>query len=821
MESLWKDVRHSLRVFRKSPSFTITAVAALAFGIGANTAIFSVVNAVLFKPLALPDADRVVLFMSTSPRGGGPAASPAKFAFWRQQSDVVKDVAVFRDNVMNYTGGDVPAQLHTQQVSADYFGLVGATLERGRAFAPEEDLPNGPKVVVLSHGLWQRRFAGGDVLGKTISLSGEPYTVVGVMAAGFDAGDLADPPPDAWVPFQLDPASTDQGHYFRAAGRLAPGVSLTQAQARVQASAAEYHRRFPIAMPAGAGFNVERLQDVLVRDVRRTLLVLLGAVLFVLLIACANVANLLLVRATSRRREIAIRFALGAGRGRVIRQLLTESVLLSLFGGAIGLGLGIFGIKALLAVNTANLPRVGESGALVDLDWRVVAFTFAVSIVTGIIFGLVPALHSSRTDLSATLKEGGGRTGTGVGHNRARSVLVVTEVALALVLLVGSALLIRTTVALRAVNPGFDAHDVLVMNMSLTGERFLKSEAVDRVLRDGVERLRAVPGVADASATCCVPLEGGYGLPFTIIGRPTDDGGPFHGGGGWLTVSPGYFEVFKIGARRGRTFTDRDSAGAPPVVVINEAMARQYWKDGDPIGARLAIGRGGMREFADEPDREIIGVVSDVRDGGLDNDPRPTMYVPQAQVPDAANALNVRITPMKWIVRTRVPPRALIGPIEEQLRIATGLPVAEMRPMVDVVSRSTSRERFHMLVMTIFGGAALLLAAIGIYGLMSYTVEQRTQEIGIRLALGAGLGDVRRMVVVQGMRLALIGIAVGVAASFGLTRFISSFLFGVKAWDPLVFVSIPLLLAGVALIAVWRPAWRASRVDPMSALRAE
>ena len=820
METFLRDLKHSIRMFRQSPSFTITAVAALAFGIGANTAIFSVVNAVLFKPLPFPDADRLVLFMNVSPQGSGPSASPAKFQHYRQQTDVVQDVAVFRSTVMNYTGGETAQQLRAEQVSADYFRVVGAPIVLGRSFSTEEDLPNGPKVVVLGHGLWSRRFGGdADVIGKTIALSGDSYTVIGIMGPSFDVSEFG-PPPEAWIPFQLDPSSTDQGHYFQAIGRLKPGVTLEQAKSRMMASAADYRTRFPTAMPADSGFTVERLQDVLVRDVRQTLLVLVGAVMFVLLIACANVANLLLVRATGRKREIAIRAALGAGRGRIVRQLLTESVLLSAIGGALGLLLGIVAIRALLAVNTAGLPRIGEGGGSVDVDWRVVAFTVLVSLITGVVFGLFPALQGSRTDLSATLKEGGGRTGSGMRHNKARALLVVSEVALALILLVGAALLIRTSMALRAVDAGFDSRNVLTMRMSLTGERFLKSAVVDQVIRDGVERLRRLPGVEEASATCCIPLEGGYGLPFAVIGRPLNDG-PYHGGGSWLTVSPGYFEVFKIAAKRGRTFSDRDASGAPPVAIINEAMAREYWKDGDPLSDRIAIGRGVMGEFASEPDRQIIGVVSDVRDGGLNSDPRPTMYIPQAQMPDAVNALNVRISPMAWVVRTRVEPRSLTVPIQEQLRQATGLPVAAIRPMDEVVSRSTSRERFNMLVMTIFGGAALLLAAIGIYGLVSYSVEQRTQEIGIRLALGAGVGDVRRMIVFQGMRLALIGVAVGTAAAFGLTRFIATFLFGVDALDPLVFVSIPILLSLVALGAVWRPAARASGVDPMTALRYE
>jgi predicted permease len=379
--------------------------------------------------------------------------------------------------------------------------------------------------------------------------------------------------------------------------------------------------------------------------------------------------------------------------------------------------------------------------------------------------------------------------------------------------------LIRTSIALSAVDPGFDATNVLTMRMSLTGPRFLKSEGVEQLVLDGVARLRALPGVENASATCCVPLQGGYGLPFVIVGRPLD--GPSHGGGGWLTLSPGFFDVFRIPIVRGRDFNERDSGQAPPVVLINKTMARQYWPEGDPLNDRLIIGRGVMREFADEPERQIIGIVGDVRDGGLNNDPGPRMYIPQAQVPDAVNALNVRLTPIAWIVRTRTDPGALSNAIQEQLRQASGLPVADVRSMSEVVSRSTSRQQFNMWLMTVFGSVALLLAAIGIYGLMAYSVKQRTQEIGIRLALGAEADQVKNMVVFQGMRLTLAGVVIGIVAAFGLTRFIASFLFGVDVWDPLVFVSVPLVLSSVALLAVWLPARRASRVNPIDALRYE
>lgn len=516
---------------------------------------------------------------------------------------------------------------------------------------------------------------------------------------------------------------------------------------------------------------------------------------------------------------MAIRAAIGAARGRIIRQLLTESVLLSLAGGVLGLVLGLAGIRALLAINSANLPFVGENGSQVGVDWRVLAFTFAVALGTGILFGLIPALQGSRADLTAALKESGGRSGTGFRQNKARSLLVVTEVALALILLIGSALLIRTSLALGRVDPGFDSKNVLTLRMVLTGPRYQTSEGVEQLVRNGVERLRAVPGVVEASATCCVPLEGGYGLPFRIVGRPAE--GPFHGGGAWKTVSPGYFEVFKIPVKRGRSFSASDDGRGQAVVVINEAMARQFWPQGDPLNDRLIIGRGVMREFADEPERQIIGVVGDTRDGGLNNEPGPTMYIPQAQVPDAANALNLSLNPIAWVVRTQADPRTLANSIQEQLRQTTGLPVSDVRSMNEVSSLSTSRYRFNMWLMTVFAVSALLLAAIGVYGLMAYSVEQRTQEIGIRLALGAQAAEVKNMVVLQGMRLALAGILAGLAAAFALAQLMAAFLYGIEPRDPLAFFGVPVLLGLVALLAAWIPARHASRVDPIIALRAE
>ena len=819
MADFFRDLKHSLRMFRQTPGFTIAAVAALTLGIGANTAIFSVVNSVLLKPLPFPEPARLVLFLNTSPNGAGAGGSVPKFNVWRQQTSVVEDASAYRFGVMNLTGGDNPEQLASGQVTSDFFRLFGAQTAAGRTFTPDEDRPNGGKVVVLSYGFWQRRF-GGDpqLVGKTISLGGEPYEVVGVLASSFNSAQF-DPLPDVWTPFQMDPASTDQANYFTAAARLKTGVTLAMANTQMQAAAEQFRALFPNALGPRNGFSVQPLQERMVRNVRTSLLVLVGAVSFVLLIACANVANLLLVRATARKREIAIRAAMGAARGRIVRQLLTENVLLSLVGGTLGLGLGVAGIRALLAANPGNIPRIGQDGSGVTADWRVVAFTMAVSLVTGLVFGLFPALEASRADLNLTLKESGGRSGSGFRQNKARSILVVAEVALALVLLVGASLLIRSFIALRAVNPGFVSHNVLTMRMSLTEPKYAKSAGVDQLIRAGLERVRAVPGVEAVSTTCCVPLEGGYGLPFEIVGRPVEASA--NNGAGWYTISAGYFDVFKIPILRGRDFTDRDVAGAGGVVIINQAMARQFWPQGDPLSDQIVIGKGVGPAFREGP-RQVVGIVGDVRDGALNQDPQPAMYVPFAQVPDGVTALNSRLTALGWVVRTRAEPHALSLAIQKELREASGgLPVARIKTMGEIVVQSTARSDFNMLLLTVFGCAALLLAAIGVYGLMSYSVAQRTQEIGIRLALGAELGQVRNMVIMQGMSLAVAGVVIGTVSAFALSRVIETLLFGVTARDPVVFVAVPGVLTLVALIAVWLPALRATRIDPIDALRCE
>ena len=549
MEELLKDFKHSLRAFRQSPAFTIAAIAALAIGIGADTAIFSVINAVLLRPVPYPDSDRVVMFTNTFPGGEGGGASPTKFNVWRQQTSAFEDVSAYRFGPINLTGVDQPEQVQSAQTSTSYFRLFGYPIQRGRTYTPDEDRPSGNRVAVISDALWKRRFGGDtEIIGKTLSLGGNTYEVIGIAAPGYRTE--VDPPTEVWIPFQLDPNAVDQGNYFNVAGRLKPGITLGVAKAQLKMVAEEFRRKYPGALGPQNGFSAQRMQDALIGNIRPSLYIFAGAVSFVLLIACANVANLLLVRATRRKREIAIRAAVGAGRGRIIKQLLTESVTLSLAGGVVGLIVGTIGIRALLAVNPGNIPRIGPHAAYVGIDWRVLTFTVLVSLLTGVLFGLIPALQASRADLSVTLKESSGRSGTGFRQNKARSLLVISELTLALILLVGAALLIRTFLALRTVNPGFDSHNVLTMRMSINGPQFQRTSAVAQLIRDGVDRLRALPGVAVATSGCCVPLEGGYGLPIVIVGRPLTNG-PFHGGGGWYSVSPGFFEAFKIPILRG------------------------------------------------------------------------------------------------------------------------------------------------------------------------------------------------------------------------------------------------------------------------------
>jgi putative ABC transport system permease protein len=803
LPDLKQDLKHSGRMLWRSPAFTNAAIGALALGIGTNTAIFSVVNAVLLRPLPYPGADRMVTFLNTAPTGPYYPASIMKFVFLRRQSSVFEDVCAFRNGTAALEGIGYPETVPSTTATAEFFRAFGSfPIASGRTFTAEEDRPGGNRVAVISDRLWKRRF-GADprILGQTISLSGKSYRVIGITAPG--KGTERDPPTEVWMPLQLDPNSGDQNHYLTVVGRLKPGVSLGMANTQLGFAADEFRREHPGVMPAQQGFKVEPELDAIVGDVRTPLVVLLGAVSLVLLIACANVAHLLLVRASIRKREIAIRLAVGASRGRIVRQLLTEGFVLSAAGGALGFALGMAGVRALLALNPGNIPRIGNHGVLVSVDGRVLTFTLVVSLITTLLSGLVPALQASRPS-------------TGLRSNKTRSLLVVAEMTLALVLLMGAGLLIRTFVALRSVDAGFDRHNVLIVKMSLIGPSFEKTSGVASLARSGLDRLRALPGVVTAATTCCVPLDGNGFLTFDVVGRPRS--GTKHEAAAWTQASPGYFDVFKIPVLRGRAFTDRDDGSSAGVVIINQAMARKYWPNGDPLNDRLLIAPG-AGPLLEEPARQIVGIVADIRDTAINKEPRPTMYVPTAQVQDGINSTTSGFAQLAWVVRTRAEPHSLSSSIQNELRAASGgLPIASVLSMDEIAAGNTARQDFNMLLLTIFGGCALLLAAIGIYGLMAYSVELRTREIGIRLALGADPTGVRNMIVFHGMRLALAGVGIGVIVSFGLTRFIASFLFGVRPLDPVSFTIAPVMLCGVALLAVWIPARRASRVDPMLAL---
>ena len=719
LEALWRDLKFVARSLRKTPGFAIIAILVIAV----NTAVFSVINTVLLKPLTYPDPQSLVMLMNTSPQGSGPGRNVPEFALMHQQTGIFSKVAAydFGGAGLNLTGGDKPLQVQGVHVTQQYFALFGAPVVVGRTFTQAEDSPNGGRVVVLSYSLWKSRFDGNrQIVGSNIQIDGQPYLVLGVIGKDF----VTEQPADLWLPFQFDLNSRDQAHYFVAAARLRPGITIGQANAQKKLAADQYRRMYPNMMGPNEYFSVRSLQEWMVGDARTSLWVLMGAVAFVLLIACANVANLMLVRASGRRRELATRAALGAGRAQIVRQLLVESLMLSLTGGVLGLVLGAVGVRLLLAIAPGGIPRIGEHGAAVVPDWHVLLFTFGVSVLTGILFGIAPAISASRPNLVAALNESSSRSGVGFRSGKMRSALVISEMALALVLVIGATLLIRTFMKLAGVDPGYDTRNVLTMSMSISGDRFQKTAGVAQLVKDGVDRLSALPGVQDAAAACCLPLNGGFGLPFDIVGRPKGNQ-PFTGGGFYLPVSWSYFSAFKIPLLRGRMFTDRDNGSAPGVVIINEALAKQYWPKGDPLKDQLSIGAGVGPEFA-EPPRQIIGIVGDTRTNSLSQPPQPTMYTPLAQLPDGMTALDSRVAPLFWIVRTKVEPHSLAAPMAEALRVASGgLPVAHVRTMDELVIRNTSRQRFNMLLLTIFGVSALLMAAIGIYGLNAPTRARR------------------------------------------------------------------------------------------------
>ncbi|MGP0076367.1 MAG: ABC transporter permease [Bryobacteraceae bacterium] len=826
MSSFLSDLRHAFRVLTANPGFTSVAVAALALGMGANTAIFSVVNAVLLAPLPYPQSERIMR-IRRGYKGSddtGDSVSIPKFMAWKKANQTFQAMALYDQSGpgLNLGSGDHPQQVKGIHVSAEYFQVFGVSPSLGRGFLPREDQPNGAKAAVLGYDLWRTRF-GGDpsLVGKPILLGGDPYTVVGILPASFHS----DPPADIFIPLQADPNSTNQGHYLLVAGRLKPGATLGSAQANMAVGGERFRALNPKLMDKNETVAVLTLRDALAGDVRLALLILIGAVGFVLLIACANVANLLLARAAGRQREIAIRTAIGASRGQLIRQLLTESVLLSATGGLLGLILGAWGVPMLLAVSPGNLPRINDenhvASAISTLDWHVLAFTFGIALLTGVLFGLLPALRISKLDVNSVLKEASGRSGTGLRHNRLRSVLVSSEMALAVILVVGAALMIRTFVELRSIHPGFDPHNVITMQTSLSGGRYDNTLKASNLRHQVLDRIEALPGVRAAASTIMLPLQGGIDLDFDIAGVQPPKGQTVNGDEQWRFISPHYFGALRVPLLRGRVFDQRDTGNAARVLIINQAFAKRFWPTGDPIGARVTIGKGLGPEF-EEPARQIVGIVGNVRETGRPELDAPVMYVPDSQVTDGLTKLANSAIPMSWIIQTVADPSSLSAAIQHEIQsVDSQLAATKIRAMDQVISESTARQNFNMLLLTIFASLALLLAAIGIYGLMSYTVEQRTQEIGIRMALGADRNNMLTLVVRQGMILAGIGVVIGLAASFGVNRFLASLLFGVKTSDPITYAAVAIILVSVAFLATYIPARRATKIDPLVALRYE
>jgi predicted permease len=805
IETAWRDVRFGVRALVHSPVFSIVTVLSLALGIGANTAIFSVVNGLLLRPLQYPESERIVDVWHTPPQQSFPgldkfSVSPANYLDWKSQSSVFEQMAVYGYAGMSLSTSDDPLPLISATVSSDFFSVLRSNAIQGRTFTPDDEQPGRNQVVVISQGLWQRAFgANPNIIGQTLTLNSRSFTVVGIMPPRFEFPREA----ELWVPLAWDDKERQVRsiHDYLVIARLKPNVSPEQAQAEMSTISSRLEQQYP-EENKGWGARVIPLREDLVGDIRTALLVLFCAVGFVLLIACANVANLMLARGANRQKEMAVRIALGAGRARLVRQLLTESVLLAVTGGVLGLLLAVWGIKTL--VQLGSLPNSGGIG----IDTWALGFTLLVSFAAGIIIGIVPALQFTRASLSETLKQGSGRTGGSPMKQQTRKALVISEVALSLVLLIGAGLMIRSFWKLQNVNPGFDTTNALTMSVALTPIRYPEPHQQLAFLDRAIEQIKAVPGVVSVGATTTVPLAGGGSTqPFSVEGRPT----------GAVAeqpmaqtryITPDYFRAIGIPLRQGRFFSDHDRDNSVPVVIISEAMARRFWPGENPIGKRLT-----PSFHIEQGAREIVGIVGDVKASGLDIDSAAMMYLPYKQAPRPY---------MSFVVRTGSNPESLVQPVSKAIySIDKEQALTDIQTMEQVLTKSLSDRRFNMTLLLAFAGVALMLATVGVYGVMNYTVTLRRRELGIRMALGAERRDVLRLVLRQGLTLTLIGVAAGLISAYALTRLMACLLYGVTATDYITFVSVSAVLIAVGLAASYVPARRATKVNPTIALRSE
>jgi putative ABC transport system permease protein len=817
MAALIQDLRFALRLIIKNPGFAIAAILVLALGIGANSALFSVVNAVLIEPLPYVQPDRLIQLFHTPPAKAFPGVTrfslaPANYLDWKAQSHSFESMSLYSYSSYNLSWRETPETVNATKVTSDFFHVLGVQPVMGRPFTAEEDVPGRDHEVILSDALWKSRFASDpNIVNQTVMLDGEKYTVIGVMGPRFRRPEYA----QLWTPLALtDKEKTIRGeHHFQAVARLKPGVDIKQAQAELSTIAKRLAEQYP-EDDKDWGALVVPLRENLVGSVRPALMVLLGSVAFVLLIACANVANLMLAKTLTRQKEIAIRTALGASQARVIQQILSEAVVLSLCGGIVGLLFAHFGIRLIINFFGENLPRAAEIG----LDGQVLIFTLVISVVTGIVAGLAPALRLSRSNISDTLKLGVGRTDSVGGGKRLRGALVVSEVALSLMLLIGAGLMMRSLWQLRAVDPGFSPDHALTMEAVVNQNQFAGPVEETRFFSQAFQKIRALPGVESVGGIDDLPLVGGSNQPVAIEGRPVVQMSE-QPEVQVRVATPGYISAMRIPVKRGRDFNDSDTMDSPPAILISASMAKQFWPNEDALGKRLTL-----TFFPGKP-REVVGIVGDVKQEGLDvAQEKPTVYYPLAQDTPPAASIGGKWRPRSlWlVVRTNVDPGGMIAPVKAALQeLNHEMPVRNESTMETFIAASLQQQHFNVMLLGVFAALAIVLAALGMFSVLSYSVRRRVREIGIRMALGAQVGDVLRLIVLEGMKPALLGIVIGLAGALALGRLLSSMMFGITASDPLTFAAVAILLTAVAFMASLLPAYRATQVQPVRTLRDE